>query len=121
MSAHTTGTRDEWLKARKELLEDEKELTRQTAELAVTARTVIDRGDCCRAVHGQPALRAMTVRHWETFRRKPTAAAPQVRLPAPLRGAVPRVRSRRSDPASGGRVTVFGKGITQVMGPALCP
>ncbi len=34
MSAHTTGTRDEWLKARKELLEDEKELSRQTDELA---------------------------------------------------------------------------------------
>jgi predicted dithiol-disulfide oxidoreductase (DUF899 family) len=34
MSAHTTGTRDEWLAARKDLLQEEKELTRRSDELA---------------------------------------------------------------------------------------
>ncbi|MGQ0642846.1 MAG: DUF899 domain-containing protein [Gemmatimonadaceae bacterium] len=34
MSKHTTGTRDEWLKARLELLKAEKELTRRSDELA---------------------------------------------------------------------------------------
>ena len=34
MSNHTTGTREEWLKARLELLEAEKELTRRSDELA---------------------------------------------------------------------------------------
>jgi|SRR5215469_14252938 len=34
MTAHETGTRDEWLKARLELLKAEKELTRQSDELA---------------------------------------------------------------------------------------
>ncbi|MGH9891214.1 MAG: DUF899 family protein, partial [bacterium] len=34
MLKHTTGTRDEWLKARLELLKAEKELTRRSDELA---------------------------------------------------------------------------------------
>src|SRR5258707_10588260 len=34
MTTHTTGTRDEWLKARLDLLEAEKELTRRSDELA---------------------------------------------------------------------------------------
>jgi predicted dithiol-disulfide oxidoreductase (DUF899 family) len=34
MTAHTTGTREEWLAARLELLEAEKELTRRSDELA---------------------------------------------------------------------------------------
>src|SRR6202011_264019 len=34
MTAHKTGTRDEWLAARLELLEAEKELTRRSDELA---------------------------------------------------------------------------------------
>ncbi|MGH2978600.1 MAG: DUF899 domain-containing protein [Solirubrobacterales bacterium] len=34
MTEHRTGTRDEWLAARKELLEQEKELTRRSDELA---------------------------------------------------------------------------------------
>lgn len=34
MTTHTIGTRDEWLKARLQLLEDEKELTRRSDELA---------------------------------------------------------------------------------------
>jgi predicted dithiol-disulfide oxidoreductase (DUF899 family) len=34
MTKHTTGTRDEWLKARIALLKDEKELTRRSDELA---------------------------------------------------------------------------------------
>ena len=34
MTAHETGTREEWLAARKELLEQEKELTRRSDELA---------------------------------------------------------------------------------------
>ena len=34
MTKHITGTRDEWLAARVELLKDEKELTRQSDELA---------------------------------------------------------------------------------------
>ena len=34
MGAHTTGTREEWRKARIELLEAEKELTRRGDELA---------------------------------------------------------------------------------------
>ena len=34
MTTHTTGTRDEWLAARLELLEEEKELTRRSDELA---------------------------------------------------------------------------------------
>src|SRR5499427_7474821 len=34
MTTHTTGTRDQWLKARLDLLEAEKELTRRSDELA---------------------------------------------------------------------------------------
>src|SRR6266511_1965879 len=34
MTGHTTGTREEWLAARLELLEAEKELTRRSDELA---------------------------------------------------------------------------------------
>jgi predicted dithiol-disulfide oxidoreductase (DUF899 family) len=34
MTTHTTGTREEWLKARRELLDAEKELTRRSDELA---------------------------------------------------------------------------------------
>jgi len=34
MTTHTTGTRDEWLKARLALLEDEKQLTRRSDEVA---------------------------------------------------------------------------------------
>src|SRR3954464_525085 len=34
MAPQTTGTRDEWLAARKELLAEEKELTRRSDELA---------------------------------------------------------------------------------------
>jgi predicted dithiol-disulfide oxidoreductase (DUF899 family) len=34
MTDHTTGTREEWLAARLELLEAEKELTRRSDELA---------------------------------------------------------------------------------------
>jgi predicted dithiol-disulfide oxidoreductase (DUF899 family) len=34
MTAHTIGTREEWLGARLALLKDEKELTRQSDELA---------------------------------------------------------------------------------------
>jgi predicted dithiol-disulfide oxidoreductase (DUF899 family) len=34
MTAHTTGTREEWLAARRDLLEQEKELTRRSDELA---------------------------------------------------------------------------------------
>ena len=34
MSNHKTGTRDQWLAARLELLKDEKELTRRSDELA---------------------------------------------------------------------------------------
>src|SRR3977135_3241162 len=38
MTKHTTGTRDEWLAARLQLLEAEKELTRQSDELAQRRR-----------------------------------------------------------------------------------
>src|SRR5437660_9340847 len=34
MTKHRTGTREEWLAARRELLKDEKELTRRSDELA---------------------------------------------------------------------------------------
>ena len=34
MTQHRTGTREEWLTARKDLLEQEKELTRRSDELA---------------------------------------------------------------------------------------
>lgn len=34
MTMHPTGTREEWVRARKELLEREKALTRQSDELA---------------------------------------------------------------------------------------
>ena len=34
MTAHQTGTREQWLRARRELLEREKELTRRSDELA---------------------------------------------------------------------------------------
>lgn len=34
MTTHTTGTREEWLAARLELLDAEKELTRRSDELA---------------------------------------------------------------------------------------
>ncbi len=38
MTAHTTGTREEWLAARRELLKAEKELTRRSDELALRRR-----------------------------------------------------------------------------------
>jgi hypothetical protein len=37
MASHTVGTREEWLAARLELLEAEKELTRRSDELGATA------------------------------------------------------------------------------------
>jgi len=40
MTKHATGTREEWVSARKELLEREKELTRQSDELARQRRAL---------------------------------------------------------------------------------
>src|SRR5712675_3706415 len=40
MTTHTTGTRDEWLKARLDLLEAEKELTRRSDEVAQRRQTL---------------------------------------------------------------------------------
>ena len=36
MTTHKTGTREQWLKARLELLQAEKELTRRTDEVGAT-------------------------------------------------------------------------------------
>ncbi len=43
MTTHMTGTRQEWLAARLELLEAEKELTRRSDELAAGAAVGADR------------------------------------------------------------------------------
>src|SRR5262245_8073714 len=40
MTTHTTGTREQWLKARLELLEAEKELTHRSDELAQSRQTL---------------------------------------------------------------------------------
>ena len=48
MTDHRVGAHDEWLAARLELLEDEKELTRRNDELACTAR----RDQRVQAAHG---------------------------------------------------------------------
>jgi predicted dithiol-disulfide oxidoreductase (DUF899 family) len=40
MTKHATGTREEWVIARKELLEREKQLTRQSDELARQRRAL---------------------------------------------------------------------------------